>query len=119
MEIVNLNDTHIEVTTDFNMSTAYGTTENTTTTWVSRENMTFQPDDMTLNSTYNAQVTLTKVGTRSCTIYEYSNDGISASYYVDNKVQWPVKIVMTSPTSIDGQSYNMDINLVDTNIPGL
>jgi hypothetical protein len=58
MEIVNLNDTHVEVATDFNMSPACGATENTTTTWVSRENMTFQTDDVTLNSTYNAQVTL-------------------------------------------------------------
>ena len=31
MEIVNLNQTHIEVATDFNMSTPYGATENSTT----------------------------------------------------------------------------------------
>lgn len=81
--------------------------------------MTFQPDGMTLNSTYDTQVTLATLGTRSCTVYEYNNEGISVAYYVDNNVQWPVKIVMTSPASVDGQSYNMDINLVDTNIPGL
>ncbi len=119
MEIINLNQTHIQVATDYNMSTPYGTTENQTTTWVSREDMTFQQEGMTLNNTYNAQVTLAKLGTRSCTVYEYNNDGISAAYYIDDKVQWPVKMVMTSPTSVDGQSYNMDINLVDSNIPGL
>jgi hypothetical protein len=118
MEIVNLNETHIQVSTDFNMSTPYGATENTTTTWVSRENMTFQPEGLTLNSTYNAQVTLPHLGTRSCTVYEYSSQGISASYYIDSKVQWPIKMIMTSPP-VYGQSYNMDINLVDTNIPGL
>jgi hypothetical protein len=119
MEIVDLNQTHIQVATDFNMSTPYGATDNKTITWVSRENMTYQPDGMTLNDTYSTQVSLANVGARNCTVYEYSNDGISAAYYVDNNVQWPVKIVMTSPTSIDGESYNMDINLVDTNIPGL
>ena len=119
MQIVNLNQTHIQVATDFNMSTTYGATENTTTTWVNRENMNFQPEGMTLNSTYNTQVTLAKLGTRSCTVYEYENEEINAAYYVDNNVQWPVKIVMTSPTSVDGQSYNMDIKLVDSNIPGL
>ncbi len=119
MQIVDLNQTHIQVATDFNMSTPYGATENRTTSWISRENMNFQQPGMTLNDTYNTQVTVANVGTRSCTVYEYNNDGISASYYVDNNVQWPVKIVMTSPTSVDGQSYNMDINLVDTNIPGL
>ena len=34
MEIINLNQTHIQVATDYNMSTPYGTTENQTTTWV-------------------------------------------------------------------------------------
>ena len=100
MEIVNFNQTHILVATDFNMSTLYGTTKNSTTTWVSKENMTFQPDGMTLNDTYSTHITLVNLGTRSCTVYNYSNEGISAAYYVDNNVQWPVKIVMTSPTSV-------------------
>lgn len=119
MQIIDLNQTHIQVATDFNMSTVYGVTENQTTAWVSRENMNFQPDGMILNNTYTTHVSLAKLGTRSCTVYEYSNEGINAAYYVDNTVQWPVKIVMTSPTSVDGESYNMDINLVDSNIPGL
>ncbi len=120
LEIVDFNETHIQVLTSFNMSTPFGATDNTTTTWVSRENMTFQPpDDLTLNNTYNTQVTLPNLGTRSCTVYEYNGQGISAAYYVDNNIQWPIKMVMTSPTSVDGQSYSMDINLVDSNIPGL
>jgi len=118
MEIVGVNETFIQVSTTFNMSTPYGSTENTTTTWVSRENMTYQPDGLTLNDTYSAQVTLPNIGTRTCTVYEYSSQGISAAYYVDNSIQWPIKIVMTSPP-VDGQSYNMDITLVDTNISGL
>ncbi len=119
MEIVDFNQTHIQVATDYNMSTPYGASENETTTWVSRQDMTFQPPNMTLNSTYSTQVTLAKLGTRSCTVYEYNNEGISAAYYVDDTVHWPIKMVMTSPTSVEGQSYNMDINLVDSNIPGL
>ncbi|MGA3289300.1 MAG: hypothetical protein ABSD42_03555 [Candidatus Bathyarchaeia archaeon] len=118
MEIVGVNETYIQVLTTFNMSTPYGTTENTTTTWVNRENMTFQPDGMTLNSTYNTQVTLPKLGTRSCTVYEYTSQSISATLYVDNSIQWPIKIIMTSPT-VYGQSYSITLNLVDSNIPGL
>jgi hypothetical protein len=119
LEIVDLNETHIQVLTSFNMSTPFGATDNTTTTWVSRENMTFQPpDDLTLDNTYNTQVTLPNLGTRSCTVYEYNSQGISAAYYVDNRIQWPIKMVMISPT-VDGQTYSMDINLVDSNIPGL
>jgi len=118
MQIVNLNETHIQVLTTFSMSTPYGLTENTTTTWVNRQNMTFQPDGLTLNSTYSTQITLPNLGTRSCTVYEYSNQDISVAYYVDNSIQWPIKIVMTSPT-FDGRSYSMDINLLTSNIPGL
>ena len=118
MEIVNLNETYIQVLTSFNMSTPYGVTENTTTTWVSRENMTFQPEGLTLNNTYSTQLTLPNLGTRSCTVYEYNNQDISATYYVDNSLQWPIKIIMTSPT-VYGQSYSISINLVDSNIPGL
>ncbi len=118
MEIVDVNQTHIQISTDYNMSTPFGATENTTTTWVSRENMNFQPENLPLNNSYTAQITIPNLGTRTCTVYEYSSQGMSAAYYVDNTVQWPIKMVMTSPT-VQGQSYNMDINLVDINIPGL
>ena len=118
MEIIDLNATHVEISTSYNMSSPYETIDNTTTTWVSRENMTFQPDGLTLNNTYSTQITLPSIGTRSCTVYEYSSQGIDAAYYVDNSIQWPIKMTMTSP-SVDGISYSMDINLVDSNIPGL
>ncbi len=118
MEIVDVNQTHMQLSTEYNMSTPFGTTENTTTTWVTRENMNFEPENLTLNNTYTTQISIPNLGTRTCTVYEYSSQGISAAYYVDNSIQWPIKMVMTSPT-VQGQSYNMDINLVDTNIPGL
>ena len=118
MEIIDVNQTHMQLSTDYNMSTPFGSTENTTTTWVSRTDMNFQPADLPLNNTYTTKITLPNLGTRTCTVYEYSSEGISAAYYVDNSIQWPIKMVMTSPT-VQGQSYNMDINLVDTNIPDL
>ncbi len=118
MEIVGFNETNIQVLTNYSMATPFGVTENTTTTWVSRENMTYQPVGLTLNNTYSTQVTLPNLGTQSCTVYTYSSQGISAAYYVDNSIQWPIKMIMTSPT-VDGQSYSMDINLVNSNIPGL
>jgi hypothetical protein len=118
MEIVDVNQTHMQLSTHYNMSTPFGATENTTTTWVNREELNFQPENLTLNNTYTTQITLPNLGTRTCTVYEYYSEGISAAYYVDNSIQWPIKMVMTSPT-IEGQSYNMDINLADTNIPGL
>ena len=118
MEIVDVNATHMQVSTYYNMSTPYGGNENTTTTWVSRQDMNFEPEGLPLNQTYTTQITIPNLGTRTCTVYEYNSEGISAAYYIDSKIQWPVKMVMSSP-EVQGQSYNMDINLVDTNIPGL
>jgi len=118
MEIIDLNATHVEISTSYNMSSPYETIDNTTTTWVSRENMTFQPDGLTLASSYSTKITLPNLGTRSCTAYEYNSDGLTETMYVDNSIQWPIEITMTSP-SVDGQSYSINIALVQTNIPGL
>ena len=118
MEIIDLNATHVEISTSYNMSSPYETIDNTTTTWVSRENMTFQPDGLTLASSYSTKITLPNLGTRSCTAYEYNSDGLTETMYVDNSIQWPIEITMTSP-SADGQSYSINIALVQTNIPGL
>jgi len=118
IEIVDVNQTHMQLSTNYNMSTPFSAKENTTKTWVSREDMNFQPENLPLSNTFTTQITIPNLGTRTCTVYEYSSEGISAAYYVDNSIQWPIKMVMTSP-SVEGQSYNMDINLVDTNISGL
>lgn len=119
MEITDLNDTYVQISTDANMSTPFGSTDNTTTTWVSRENMTFLPDGFTQsNSTYTSQVTLPNIGTRSCTVYEYQSQDITATYYVDSQLQWPLKMTMSTP-EVEGLSYSINVNLVETNIPGL
>ena len=118
LEIVDFNATHVQVRTDFNMSSPFENVENTTTTWVNRQNMTYQPEGLTLNNTYTAQVTIAGLGTRSCTVYQYESQGLTATYYVDSRIQWPIKMTMSAPED-DGQSYSMDVNLVATNISGL
>jgi hypothetical protein len=118
MEITDLNDTHLEISTSFDMSTPYGSTENTTSIWISKSDMNFQPEGLDLNKTYTAQVTIPNLGTRSCTVYEYENKDFKATFYVDNVLNWPIKITMTSPV-VEGQSYNMDVSLIESNIPGL
>ena len=119
MEVVDLNSTHVEISTSFDMDSSFGSSENTTSMWVSRDEMNFQPEGLNLNSSYTTQITLPNLGTRNCIVYQYSDQDFSATYYVDSTLQWPLKMVMTSPTSDDGQSYSMDVNLVDSNIPGL
>ena len=118
MEITNTNDTHIQISTSYDMSSPFGKVENTTSIWVSRAEMNFQPEGLDLTTSYPTQVTLANLGTRSCTVYKYENADFKATYYVDNLLNWPVKITMTSP-AVEGQSYNMDVSLTESNIPGL
>ena len=118
MEITDLNDTHLEISTSFDISSPYGSSENTTSIWMSKSDMNFQPEGLDLNKTYIAQVTIPNLGTRSCTVYEYENKDFKATFFVDSVFNWPIKITMTSPV-VEGQSYNMDVSLVESNIPGL
>ena len=119
MEVVDLNSTHINIQTSFNMASSLGSSQNSTSIWVSKEEINFQPEGLNLNNSYTTQVTLPNLGTRNCIVYQYSDQDFSATYYVDSTLHWPLKIVMTSPTSDTGQSYNIDVNLVDSNIQGL
>ena len=118
MEIIALNSTHAQVATTYNIATPYGSEENSTTFWVNKAEANFKPDDLDMNNTYHTQVSLSNIGTRDCTVYEYSNGDITAAYYVDSELNWPVRVVMSSPV-VNGQSYSMDLSLKDTNIPGL
>lgn len=119
MEVIDLNSTHIKIQTTFDMASSFGSSANTTSIWISREDMNFQPEGLDLSKSYTTQITLPNLGTRNCIVYEYSEDDFSATFYVDSTLHWPLKMVMTSPTSDTGESYNMDVNLVDSNIPGL
>jgi hypothetical protein len=118
MEIVDLNETHAKIQTKVNMSSPFGSNENTTTQWVERSNMAFQPEGLNLTSTRTQQISIPHMGTRTCTVYEYQNQDITATYYVDKQLQWPLKMTMSSQ-AYGGQTYSMDINLIESNIPGL
>lgn len=118
MEITDLNATHLQIATTYDISTPFGNEGNTTTSWVSLEEMNFQPEGLDMNNTYVTQITMPNIGTRSCTVYEYKNQDISATYFIDNELKWPIKMTMNSP-EVEGQSYNIDVNLVESNIPGL
>ena len=57
MEVVDLNSTHVEISTSFDMDSSFGSSENTTSMWVSREEMNFQPEGLNLSSSYTTQIT--------------------------------------------------------------
>jgi hypothetical protein len=114
-EVLDFNSTYAEMLTSATMDMGFGTpyTYNYTS-WVNiTQYDTFNFTGGNLTSSYDTTVTLGKLGTRNCIAYEYSTMGETMTIYVDKTVNFPVEF------SVASGSYNFDITLVSTNIPGL
>ena len=118
IEISDLNSTHLQILTFINMTTPNAKTQNTTTLWVEKSSNIFLPENQGYSRTYTTQVSVPQLGTRSCTAYEYQNGEVNTTYYVDNQLCWPDKLTIRLSLG-DEQLYTMDLNLAQTNIPGL
>ena len=118
MEVTNINSTHVLVKTNSTITTPFAPAlSDQTTTWIDKNNISFQPKGENLAGTYNAQVTAKNIGLRDCTVCQYNNEAINATYYIDKEFQWPLKIVYT--TTFEKQTYTLKFNLNNTNINGL
>jgi len=115
-EVVDFNSTHVKLL----MSASLGTSvENETTMWVPLSNNVYTVESGTLVNSYEAKnMYFTGIGNRDCIVYEYTTDGPTMTIYVDKQIGWPLqmKLSMTGEGSV---SLELEINLVDTNIPGL
>ena len=129
-EIVDFNETHALVSTDFQMSSSFGdfggaTEENETSTWVSLSQMglitAFEDEDVDLTNSYESTVNIDGLGTRTCMVYEYaiSDEGLTMTVYVDKTIEWPLKMTMSMTNTELPDGLELDINLVETNIPAL
>jgi hypothetical protein len=94
--------------------------ENENATWVELSNLQFSNafSECNMTAKYDSTIDFGKLGTRSCTVYEYATDGPTIIVYVDKTVGWPLKIRATM-SGEDAISVSIDINLIETNIPGL
>jgi len=130
-EIVDFNDTHALISTSFQMSSSFGeyggdTEQNEESAWVPLSEMglmtAFEDEDIDLTNSYESTVNIEGLGTRTCIVYEYeiSDEGLALTVYVDKAIEWPLKMTM-SMTNIELQDggLELDINLVETNIPAL
>jgi hypothetical protein len=118
IQVTDLNASHVQVQTDMKISTTFApVVSDSTFQWINKTNVIFQPKGEILVGTYDTQVSVAGIGTRSCTAYEYTNEAINATYYLDKSLQWPVKIVYE--TSFENQTYKIEVNISDTNILGL
>jgi hypothetical protein len=122
-EVVDFNSTHALFSTSFQIIPSIGeTVEEENTTWVPLSQTGFINafDEGNLTKSYETTVNIPGCGTRTCMVYEYaiSNDGLTMTVYVDKAIGWPVKMT-ASMTGENLMSLQLDINLTETNIPGL
>lgn len=120
-EVVDFNSTHVKVSTYFKMGSSYGVSEeNETAAWIPLSQMGFMNafEEGNLTRSYESTVDIAGLGTRTCMIYEYaiSDDGLTMTVYVDKQIGWPLKMTASMTGSYP---MSLDINLKETNIPGL
>jgi hypothetical protein len=75
-------------------------------------------DEANLTRSFESTVNIAGFGTKTCMVYEYaiSDDGLSMTVYVDKQIGWPLKMTVSMTSEYP---MSLDINLVETNIPGL
>lgn len=108
----------MQIQTNSAIATSFAPTlSDQTTLWVNKTNINFQPEGETLAGTYSTKITVKSIGTRDCIAYDYTNEAINATYYIDKVLLWPVRIVYA--TAFENQTYHIEFSLKDTNINGL
>jgi len=118
IQVIDLNATHVKIQTNSSIATSFAPTlTDQTTLWINKTNINFQPNGETLTGTYNTTITVRNIGTRDCKVYDYTNEAINATYYIDKVLLWPVRIVYA--TIFENQTYHIEFSLKDTNINGL
>ncbi len=120
IEVLDFNATHAYMSNSYKMeSNIDGTIEHKNSTWVELSEIDFTNafSESNMTNTYDATIDY-RQGKRTCTVYEYATDGPTVTVYIDKQISWPLKmtIAMNGENSV---SLGLDINLADTNIPGL
>jgi len=117
LEVLEFNDTHAKLLNYIKVVTPFGSQEFQNTTWVDLTKETYETEGYTLKRSYDQDIYVENFGTRACTVYEFEGENQSMTImYVDKETFWPIKIKLTSTGT---QAMSLDLNLVDTNIPGL
>jgi hypothetical protein len=119
-EVVDFNSTHVKLLMSASLGSSMSTSvENETTMWVSLSNNVYTVESGTLVNSYEAKnMYFTGIGNRDCIVYEYATDGPTMTIYVDKQIGWPLQMKL-SMTGEESVSLELEINLVETNIPGL
>jgi len=115
IQVTDLNASHVKIQTNSSIATSFAPTlSDQTTLWVNKTNINFQPKGMTLAGAYNTKITVGSIGSRDAIAYDYTNEAINSTYYIDKVLLWPVRIDYT--TVFENQTYHIEFSLKDTNI---
>jgi hypothetical protein len=118
IQVIDLNATHMQIQTNSSITTSFAPTlTDQTTLWINKTNINFQPKGETLTGTYNTKIQVRNIGNRDCIAYDYTNQAINATFYIDKVLLWPVRIVYT--TTFENQTYQIEFNIKVTNITAL
>jgi hypothetical protein len=118
-EVVDFNSTHAQLLTSVSMDTSLSAPEESeVTVWVDLSKNQYLIKEGTLVNSYEANLPFESFGNRDCIVYEYTTDGPTLTIYVDKQIGWPLKMNV-GMTGEDDLSLDLDINLVETNIPAL
>jgi hypothetical protein len=118
MQVTDLNATHVQIQTTSSIATSFAPKfSDKTILWINKTNINFQPKGETLEGTYNTKITVRSIGSRDCIAYDYINEAINATYYIDKVLLWPIRIVYV--TVFENQTYHIEFSLKETNIKGL
>jgi hypothetical protein len=128
--VVDFNSTHALISTSYHMSmsSSFGdmdeeTVENETSAWVPLSEMSFMTEfeDVNVTNSYESTVNIEGFGNRNCMVYEYaiSDEGLTMTVYVDKAIEWPLKMTVSMTNTELPQGLEINIALVETNIPAL
>jgi len=123
LEVLDFNDTHVKLYIHCTQLSKYYMDETKKTEWFKLEEINKAPltifagKNLSPTRIYEEQVSITGLGQRNCTIYEYTSNKV-IKCYIDQQTGWPIRIIYTE--YLLGQ-YKLSHNIVltETNIPQL
>jgi len=122
LEVLDFNSTHAKLLMYAKLETPFGSHEYQDVGWSDLTKKTYKIEGAILKKSYEQEVYLEGIGVRKCNVYEYQSKTEPKSLmimYVDKEVVWPIKIKYTTEATKMMPSMSLDLNLVESNIPGL
>jgi hypothetical protein len=114
LQVMDYNTTHAKLFTLLKVTALGTTTENSTTAWFSFRDKNFAWPGATFNQTYEGDYYIEGYGLRHCYVAENVSPGGKGLLYIDSQTLWPLKLRLEALPVV-----GLDLNMVETNIPGL